>query len=600
MANTTLNVTSLDRPTLRADLIAFLSNQAQFRDYDFTGSNLSVLIDLLAYNTNKAAFLVNMLFSEAFLDSAQLMSSVVSHAKELNYCPRSATSPVANVTVSFTATGENQPYVVPKGSSFSTLIKNQQYVFTMPETVVVSSANSSFQFTTDLYEGEYFKDGYVYVPTTDVPYPSFRVTNRSVDTSSLTVVVFEDDSVLGTTYSRATSLLDLTGQSTVYFLQATSDGFFEVLFGDGIVGNQPATGATVVLDYRVTVGPVADSASKFAINFDPTGTFSESTNVAVNTNASSAGGAPAETMGSIKYYAPRWYQTQERATAASDYETLLRVTFPEIQAVTTYGGEDSDPPLYGRVIISVALAGLDKLPASRQAVYTQFLTPRMPLGMRLLFVDPLFTFVQVSTTVKYNTSVTTNSPARIESLVTDAITSYDSQNLGDFGSQLLYSPFTTLIDKSDPSIISNSTSLLLYKKVNPVQLGESQSFGLDYQMPIEDDLPSFGYPHPTAFETAVDSSPFTFSGLSCRMEDDGNGNLNVVQDLGGQTSLVTRVGFVDYPNGFLNFTATFDTFQGDSIRVFVRAADSDLASAKNTILEIEPSGILVSAVPVTK
>jgi hypothetical protein len=596
MANTTLNVTSLDRAALRTDLIAFLRSQSEFADYDFAGSNLSVLIDLLTYNTNKMAWLTNMLFSEAFQDSAQLMSSVVSHAKELNYTPRSSRSSQATVTVTFTSSGENQPYVIPKGASFSTLVKNTQYVFSIPEALVVSSANSSFSFTTPILEGEYFKDGYAYAPTEDDPHPSFRITNPNVDTSSITVVVFEDDATVGDTYTLATSLLDLTNLSKVYFLQATNDGYFEVLFGDGVVGKQPATGSNIVIDYRVTVGPRADSATRFAINFDPTGSFGEASNVRVTTDAISAGGGNPESIGSIKYYAPRWYQTQERATAASDYSTLMSTNFPEIQAITAYGGEDAIPPLYGRVVVSVALAGLTKLPTSRQETYRQFLEKRMPLGMRLIFVDPLYTFVDVRVVAKYDTSVTANTPRRIESLITDIITTWNEDYLGDFEVELLKSPFMRAIDAADPSIDSNSTWLRLYKKLEPIREIPTD-FTLDFQCALISDLPHREYPHPTIYESVVTSTPFSYNGLNVRLEDDGLGNIFIVQDSGVNTSEIIKVGTVDYAMGIIAMKLTVDDYTGSAILLYVRAADDDLSSSKNTILSIEASGIDVRAVP---
>lgn len=599
MANTTLNVVGLDRPAIRQDLISFLRGNPDFLDYDFVGSNLSRLVDLLAYNTNKQGFLVNMLFSEAFLDSCQLMSSAVSHSKELGYTPRSARSSQANVTVTFQATGENQPYVIQKGSSFTTLVKNTQYIYTVPETLVVSSANSSFSFSTPIYEGEYFKDAYVFNPTPDTPFPTFRISNPSVDTTSLTVVAFADDSMLGQSYKLATSLLDLDNLSHVYFLQATEDGYYEVMFGDGVVGAQPPVGSRIILDYRVTQGPAADSASRFAINFDPTGSFGESTNVTVVATGTSSGGASAESISSIQYYAPRWYQTQERAGPAQDYDTLLRVQFPEIQACTAYGGEDASPPLYGRVVISIYIPGFTTIPNSRKSTYEQFLAGRMPTGLKPYWIDPVFTFVEVDTTVNYDVSVTTNTPQRISSLVTSVITKWNSDNLTDFASKLLYSPFTTAIDGADPSIISNDTKIRLYKKLTPI-LGVQVTESLDFQLSLVSDRPPMQYPHSSDQQSVITSSSFILNGLTVRFEDDGLGNILLVQDANGSTSQVSTVGTVNYQTGVVSITYQVDSYLGNSILIYARAADMDVASQKNTVLSIEPSGIFVTPNPVTK
>lgn len=599
MANKTLNVTSLDRPSIRQDLIDFLKGNPQFLDYDFVGSNLSLLVDLLSYNTNKLGFLVNMLFSEAFLDSSQLRSSAVSHAKELGYTPRSARSSSANVTVTFQATGENQPYIIKKGESFSTLIKNTQYVFTVPETLVVASSNSTFSFSTPIYEGEYFKDAYVYNPTTDEPFPTFRISNPNVDTTSLTVVAFGDDSVIGQTYTLATSLLDLNNLSTVYFLQCTTDGYYEVLFGDGVVGKTPTVGSRIILDYRVTVGSAADSASRFAINFDPSAPFREASQISVITTGNSTGGADAESISSIQFYAPRWFQTQEKAAPAQDYETLLRSQFPEIKACTAYGGEDANPPLYGRVVISIYIPGFSTIPSSRQSAYEQFLIKRMPTGMKPYWVDPNFTFVEVNTTVNYDTSVTANTPERIKSLVTSVITKWNETNLTDFASQLLYSPFTTAIDQADPSIVSNDTEIRLYKKLTPLD-GVQTTQSLDFQLALVSDQPPMQYPHATSQETVITSSSFTWNGLTVRFEDDGQGKVLLVQDSNGYTSKVSEVGTVDYSTGVINMTYKVDSYPGTAIQFYATSEAMDVASQKNTILIIEPSGIFVTPKPVTK
>jgi hypothetical protein len=223
----------------------------------------------------------------------------------------------------------------------------------------------------------------------------------------------------------------------------------------------------------------------------------------------------------------------------------------------------------------------------------------MTTGMEPVWVDPLFTWVRVETTVDFDVSVTANTPQRIESLVTAAITSWNSAHLGDFASELLYSPFCDAITGADASIASNETELVPYKKVSPT-LGTAQTQSLDYQMPLVNDLPPTQYPHTQGQRNVVWSDPYTWNGLTVRLEDDGRGNVLVVQDSGDQTSRVSTVGTVDYDSGVVQATFRVDSMTGAAVNVYARARDLDLASKKNTVLGIEAAGIHVNPVPVTR
>ena len=219
MANSSINLVGLDFSDIKQDFKNYLKSQDQFKDYDFDGSNMSVLMDLLAYNTYKNAFYLNMAVSEAFLDSSQMEASVLSHAKELNYIPRSARSSKAKIVVNFQASGDNQPYTVEKGSSFTSIIKNESFIFTIPEALSVSSTNTTFSFETYVYEGVYLKDSYIV--DTSIDTQRFILTNKNVDTDSLVVTVYEDGSDVGENYTMSSTLLDLNSTSKVYFLQAS-------------------------------------------------------------------------------------------------------------------------------------------------------------------------------------------------------------------------------------------------------------------------------------------------------------------------------------------------------------------------------------------
>lgn len=598
-SNTSIDFVNLDFNTLKASVLTYLKSQAQFKDYDFSGSDINLLIDLMTKYTERQAFYVNMMMAEGFLDSAQMTASVWSKAKQLNYVPRSPRSPVATVQVSFTATGDSAPYIIPKGSSFNTLIKNQSYVYSIPEAVIVASSNTQFSFTTDIYEGVYVKDSYVFQSDDTTPYPTLKITNPSVDTTSLTVAVYEDGAVNPDVYTQTTTLLGLNSNSQVYFLQTSVDGYYEVQFGDGNLGYMPKNGATVLLDYRVTTAANSNGSTNFSMNFDPTTNPSELTSTPVITTISTgSGGAGPESLDSVRYYAPRSFQVQDRAVTANDYKILLQQNFPEIEAINVYGGQEETPPLYGRVIISMQIAGINGVPASLISKYGTFLSNKGLLTTSVVFRDPQFTYLQVNSLVRYSTALTPATPNFISLVVTNVINQYANQNLNDFNVQLRASQLSQAIQNADPSIISNITNYSIYKKVTPALNGVPQNLVLSFSTPLATFQESVST---LTTQSAVTTSSFTLAGQSVVIKDDGQGNLyNMTPQSNGSYKQVSSAGTVDYTSGtvtLVNFNPS--DYDGDVFQVFVTPADPDISSAQLNILEVEPAGIIVTAQPIS-
>jgi hypothetical protein len=544
----------------------------------------------MSYNTFKNAFFLNMALSEGFLDSAQLLNSVRSHAKELNYLPRSATSPMAMVTVNFDATGVNEPYIIQKGSGFSTVVKNGSFIYSIPNTLTATKLGSgSYSFSTNIYEGVYVKDSYIFQSDEVDPQPKFAISNPNVDVSSLVVQVYEDGSVLGDSYKLTTSLLDINGLSKVFYIQPSAiTGNYEVLFGDGILGLQPKNGASIVLDYRITNGPKGDGASLFSINFDPTGSFNESSNVEVITNTNATGGALVEDIETTRFYAPRYFQTQERAVVNTDYEILLKQKFPEINAVTAYGGETLTPPQFGKVVLSVDLKNIEGLPFSRQTAYFKFLKDRCSLTVVPIFIPSEQTYIAVVTTVRYNINVTNESPDRISTLVQAAISAYNSKYLNDFNSTFRYSIFTTAIDASDASVISNLTKISLYKRLNPT-LQIAQNLQLNFSQALVNDFGVTTSTHPINVENTLSSSSFMYMGAPSNLEDDGAGTVRIITVRGSTNVTVATIGTIDYDTGIINLNNfMIDSYEGDALLVFVQPRDKDVNTSQNVILSIDP------------
>jgi hypothetical protein len=591
MANTSINLVDLDFASLKGSFKNYLRDQNQFKDYDFEGSNINILLDLLSYNSYKNAFYLNMLLSESFLDSAQLRNSILSHAKELNYLPRSARSSKAKVRIEFEATGESAPYIIQKGSPLTTLVKNESYTFTIPETITVSSANTTYSFETDIFEGTYIQDTYTY--RQGIENQRFKLTNRNIDTESLTVSVFEDGNEVSDAYKLSTSLLDLDETSKVFFLQPTETGYFEVLFGDNNLGRRPKINSTIVMEYRTSSGELPNGAREFSVDFDPTGSDELNFTPEVNTLENSRDGAEEESIESIRYMAPRHFQTQERAITASDYSIALKGQFPEINAVHAYGGEDLSPPQFGKVFIAVDITNVDGFPESKKIEYRNFIDRRSPFGIRPVFVDPEFSYLSVRSKVRYDVNVTSASRETLKSIIKNAIVDFNEEYLNDFNVILRNSKLETEIDDSDTSIISSVTRTRIYKKINP-RLGLSENFRINFGVPIIDTIPEKEDLHRATDVHALVSSLFIFNSEQVLLEDDGSGNVRIMKTDGFINEKIKNVGKIDYNTGQIEIDGlVVDSFQGSSIKLFVTPVDPDVVASQNSILTIEDDEIII-------
>lgn len=588
--NSSINLIDLDQQSLLNDFRNFLRKQDQFKDYDFKSSSMNVLLELLAYNTFKNAFYTNMAFSERWLDSAQLQSSIFSHAKDLNYVPRSTRSAKAKVKIDFTATGDSQPYIIQKGSQLSTIVKSESLTFTIPETIIVSSVDENFSFETDIYEGIFVKDSYILTSDTQ----KFQITNNTIDLQSLSVTVFENNSTEGTSYKKATTLLDLDETSKIFFVQTSETGKYEILFGDNIIGRRPSQNSIIILDYRISVGPEGNGAKSFSVDFDPTNSNELTDTPDLEVIEASSNGQEQETNESIKYYAPRYYQTQERTVTASDYAVSLKQFFPEINAIAVYGGEELSPPQFGKVFIAVDIKNVDGLPQSKVTEYSNFIKQRSPFSIRPVFIEPEFLYLNIDSLVRYNLNTTTNTSNRMKALITDAVLKFNDDNLNDFGVILRNSQLTKSIDEVDSSIISNITDVTCYKTINPV-LSKSNNFVVNFNIAILNTLPQQTQIYSSEDSKAVYSSEFYYQSELCTIEDDGNGILRIIKKQESNKIVLHNIGTVDYTNGIIKINDfKITSYVGNAIRIYIVPEDKDIVANRNNILLIRPSDITVS------
>jgi hypothetical protein len=611
MANSSIVLTQLDFDSYKDSLKTFLKSQDRFKDYDFDGSNLSVLLDVLSYNTYQNAFYLNMVSNEMFLDSAKLRDSVISHAKELNYLPRSFRSSSAVIKLVITSSDSaKRSIVIPKGTSFTSRVDDFTYNFSTTENYVITNrtpSGSNFVYESEairVYEGNYLSD--TYTVNYDRPL-NYKISNKRVDLESLLVTVFEDNGTTVQTYKRATSLFGHDGNSKVFFLQPGIGDAYEVVFGDGVVGRKPKNNSVCIIEYRTCNGELPNGAFKF-IN---TARIDNEPNVVIETITAATDGAVAEDLNSIKYNAPRAFTTQERAVTSEDYENLLKANFPEINAVVAYGGEDASPPQYGRIFLSIDLQEVDGLPKIKEAEYKRFLRSRSSVAIEPLFVSPDYTYVYVNTNIKYNINLTGLNPEDIRTNVIDSILNHASTNLNNFGRTLRYSRFIRDIDAAETSIISNETEVELVKYLTPVLsttvtstptstsgslvslatsgvVSSGQNVTIDFKNPLRNDVPGKGAEHLIGDIHIVSSSTFTYNGLAnCRLEDNGDGIMRIINTSGTQHRTILDIGTVDYDTGIIridNFNIT--NYTGTSLKVYAKPRNLDITSSQNVILNI--------------
>lgn len=591
-ANSSIVLSSLDFDTIKNTFKSYLKTQDRFKDYDFEGSNMSVLLDILSYNTFHNAFYLNMVGSEMFLDSAQLRDSVVSHAKELNYVPRSFKSAQANVNVSIISNVTNKrSIVIPKGYTFTSRFGPRNFTFSTAENIIISeytqnAGRTQLTFTganIPIYEGYYVADNYTY---STIDPQRFIISNKNVDTSSITVNVMEDVGATTLVYNRAQSLFDINSTSQVFFVQGAENDSYEIVFGDGVNGRMPKNNSVITVEYRVSNGELPNGSSSFT----PDATIDDESDITVITNQSASGGAISESLESIKYNAPRHFNTQERAITTEDYETLLKINFPEVNAVTAYGGENLDPPQFGKVYVAVDLNEVDSLPQVKIDQYYNFLKPRSPVSIDPVFVDPEYTYIQVKSTVNYNVNITRLSTEDIKTITKSAIINYAQTNLNNFNRIFRYSKLVQAVDTSQASIISNETDIKVIKVLVP-ETGTLLTFDVNFRIPLSITYGTDGKGY------SISSTVFNYKGNKAVLKDDGISSIQVISASTGQ--LIEAVGKIDYDTGLLQFSNfKIDSYIGAGIKIYASPKYKDLSTINNVILNIIEEDVEITAVAV--
>jgi hypothetical protein len=586
-----LRISELDFDQIKANLKAYLAAKPEFTDYNFEGSGLSQLLDVLAYNTHYDAYLANMLHNEAFLDSAIKRSSVVSKAKHLSYTPRSARSATAIVDIVVNnPNGSPNFLTIDRYTQFNTSINGAAYTFVNPASITISPISGVYTFNAvELKEGKPYNLSFTVV--NPGPDEKYELANDNIDTSTMFVSVQTSTSNnTRTIFTRVDDITKVNSTSNVYYLDENYRGKYEIYFGDGVLGKLLTAGNIVSVDYLITNADSANVSSTLNQTFTLSGTISGNSNVSISVLQNSTGGAQKEAINSIKFNAPRNYIAQSRAVTAEDYLSSIEANIGNVESVAVWGGEENDPPVYGKVFVSLKpYSGYVISNSTKAAIKNNVLKARNIVSITPEFVDPLYTWINLNIDVRYKYLQTTKSASQITQLVQDTITNYFSTNLQKFNADFILSKLSGLIDSADSSIVGNNIIVKVQKRIEPI-LNTQQSYTLSFGTRL----------HPneinsTRFYVDVNGilTPARIKDLQSETPQNYEGT-GVVQLYNADTgAIITNIiGTVDYPSGTMVIeNLNVAGFYGDQLDIRISAdvqeKSSDINVVRNNILVVD-------------
>ena len=592
--NNAVSVVSLDFDEIKASLKSYLQSQSVLKDYNFDGSVLNTILDVLAYNTHYQAFYSNMIANEMFLDSAVLRSSVVSHAKALNYVPSSTTPSRAVVDVVLTAPASSDTYL-PRGTEFSgTNPAGTRYKFVNLDTEFVSAGATAFSAVT-LYEGSIRRITYIYNRDTRIG-SHLIIPNDKADMSSLSVRVYK--SVADTTgitdiWTNAADYLTLDSTSKVYFLQERDPGIFEVYFGDGVLGTQPETGNVVVLEYLETNGSDANGVNAFTKS-DSSIDYIEFT---ADNPQYTYGGSDLESNSSIKRNAPKFYQSGNRAVTESDYAALIFKNYPNVSSLNVYGGETVTPPQYGKVFVAIKPKSGGILTTGEKVSIEQDLRRRNSIvTITPKIIDPDYIDLVIDANMVYSPDALPVGIGVLKSLAMTYIYGYSKTKIEQFGEDFYFSKVMEGLNNIHTSILGVSGKIKLRKIVDIDTILKSKSYEFRFGN-------SLYHPH-DGHSSIVSSNIFSHTDIigntqtDCTLADNGSGVLNIVRpdpnSIGNYITVYPSVGTVDYTNGVVTVNSKFLPISAATgstsfpIIVTVEPEDTNIYIKENQILRINP------------
>ena len=591
-----INITDLDFEDVSTSLKEYLKGQDTLKDYNFEGSNLSILTDLLAYAAHTSAFNANMVASEMFLDTAQIRKNVVSRAKELGYTPSSRTA--AKATFDLTVTSPTIGGVTPsnltigRGHEFTTVYDGTSYTFISLDNKTITPTERAFKFIElDVYQGRLTTD--IYMFDGQVSNQRFPMLNSNIDTSTISINITSNNVV--TAWTRAGDLTGITSSSNVWYLQENDEGLFEVYFGDGVIGAGPKDGDRVTISYLVTDTDHANRASVFSMATSINGNSS----VTFTNTISASGGKDIETTDQIKFSASKFYTSQNRLVTVADYKAKLQDLYPGADSIAVWGGEDASPIQYGKVFVSIKPSQYsNNLTTAEKSSLKTSLSDLSVLTVRPEVIDSEILQILISTSFKYDPTKTSQTNSALATLVKAAILSYDKNNLAGFDTLFRHSQLTSSIDNAEQSLLSNITTIKLRKNHSAVVDGTKSTIKLDfgnklYNPHTDHNKVGGGVITSTGFFESGDTKNYFF-------DDDGSGNIRkYYADEATRVYADNTAGTVDYGTGVISInTLTYSSTSNtdDSIDFTIIPNSNDVISVRNQLLDITASEISVTGV----
>ena len=595
--NRRIDVTEFDFDEVKTNLKTFLKAQTDFKDYDFEGSGMNVLLDTLAYNTHYLGYNMNMLANEMFIDSSSLRSSIVSHAKTLGYEVDSCRAPYAEVNITLNDSSMSSA-TMEAGTKFNTTLNQVDYQFVATTATTASSTGLEIPFKNiKIYEGTYVTTRYT-VDSSDVN-QRFLLPEDRADTSTLTVKIQNSSSdTTQTTFTKATDISALVSTSEVYYLQEVEAGKYEVYFGDGVISKSISDGNIVLLQYVVTNKDAANGA----LTFTSAGAIDTVTDITVTTVEKAVGGTEAESLKSIKLNAPLDYASQGRCVTSEDYKLFAKKLFPQTQAVMVFGGEAGsyDPTLgvtstasYGRVYISIKSTTGNNLTTAQKEQLIADLQKYNVASITPVIIDPEITYIILNVNFKYDSNKTTKEKSELVTDINSTLSDFNNNELKSFGSMFRHSVVTGLIDDTHTSILSNITNITLTKNFTPT-LNASTGYNVYFNNPLYN-------PHTEHNKTGggiITSSGFKVSGDATNeqfFDDDGAGNLRryyiegVTRNYQDSTAGTVTYSTGDIKINAINVTSLSDIDGSSStvIRLTAVPSSKDIVPVRNQILELD-------------
>lgn len=591
--NKRISVSELDFDNIKANLKEYLRGQDTFADYDFEGSGLSILLDVLAYNTHYNGIYTNLAINEMFIDSASKRSSVVSLAKLLGYTPNSASCAKATVTLNITSPSTGPSVVtVPSNTQFNTTVDGNSYAFYTTQEYSAVGAGTSYTIpNVVLTEGSPLT--FKYTAAAGVRY---IIPNANVDLSTVKVRVQENlTSSNFTTYTISTSIITADSTSKVFWVKEIDDGLYELTFGNGTLGRALDNGNVVHISYFVSSLDAPNSASLFSYDGS---TLYSGANVSITTTAAASGGGVVEDISSIKFNAPRSYAAQNRAVTPDDYRALIYANFPEAASVAVWGGEDNDPPVYGKTYISVKPKTAGKLTIQQKSdIINTILESKNIVSITPEILDAEYINIALNVTVYYNDRETGYSSTDMAAIVRQVILDYDNSDLQKFEGVFRYSKLSRLIDAAEPSITNNITTVLLRRKLSP-----RYNISAEYNINVINPIFTSG-----VADDSVISTGFYIRGSEFihYLTDDGVGNMVLYYRSAGTATQESQkiisdanIGTVDYAAGKINIKNLNITGLADiDFEISIKPSSNDVISAYTQIAEIARDHLFITAIP---